>query len=111
MSAELREELAQCRDVGEIVNLVTNTSLEYSGIQRWTFVRDAERRVLRFFLELSDRRQHAALAKLLGGQVIDGEISFEVPLQYAAPPQERRPSPLAPDLLTPQVKGPPASQR
>jgi hypothetical protein len=111
MGEELLDELRQCRDVGEIVNLVTNASLEYSGIQRWTFVRDAERRVLRFFLELADSAQHAKLARSLGGSVQGNEICFEVPLNATAAATIDSEPRMPRDQVVDQAKGPPASRR
>jgi hypothetical protein len=111
MSEDLLDELKQCRDVGEIVNLVTNASLEYSGIQRWTFVRDAERRVLRFFLELADRDQHPKLARSLGGAVQGNEICFEVPLHAAVAQRDELHARLMRGSAAPESKGPPASRR
>ena len=110
MSDDLLDELKQCRDVGEIVNLVTNASLEYSGIQRWTFVRDAERRVLRFFLELADRDQHPKLARDLGGTVQGNEICFEVPLHAAVAQRDELHARLMRNSAY-EGKGPPASRR
>jgi hypothetical protein len=111
MNEDLLDELKQCRDVGEIVNLVTNASLEYSGIQRWTFVRDAERRALRFFLELCDRAQHPKLARTLGGTVQGNEICFEVPLHAGFLAPDTPQPPLLRDSGGQSAKGPPVSRR
>ena len=95
-NSQLRAEMGQARDVGTVVNAISDLTRSFGEIRRWSFCRDRETGELTVFIMLGTPELNATVARALGGTIADDQIRFLIPPVW----QERPPSAGEPPLST-----------
>jgi hypothetical protein len=66
--------LMDTEGIGAVVQELVDLAKPFGDVEHWKFSRLPKKNVVRFFIKLYEPDNQARLARLLGGQVVGGEI-------------------------------------